>query len=46
MPPNTLALMSVFEPVSITFASFYGPGDELAPFLKLVITVARPVELP
>ena len=45
-PPISLALMSVFEPVSISFASFYGPGSGLAPYLKLVITVARPVELP
>jgi len=45
-PPNTLALLSVFEPVSIAFASFHGPGDENAPFLKLIITIGRFVELP
>ena len=45
-PPETLALLSVFEPVSITFASFNGPGDENAPFLKLIVTIGRSVELP
>jgi hypothetical protein len=45
-PPQTLALLSVFEPISIAFASFHGPGDENAPFLKLVVTIGRSVELP
>jgi hypothetical protein len=45
-PPNTLALLSVFEPVSIAFASFHGPGGEYAPFLKLIVTIGRFVELP
>ena len=45
-PPKTLALLSLFEPVSIAFASFHGPGDENAPFLKLIVTVGRSVELP
>ena len=45
-PPRTLALLSVFEPVSIAFASFHGPGDENAPFLRLIVTIGRSVELP
>ncbi len=45
-PPQTLALLSVFEPISIAFASFHGSGDENAPFLKLVVTIGRSVELP
>ncbi|MBW3534632.1 MAG: hypothetical protein KY453_05355, partial [Gemmatimonadetes bacterium] len=43
---STIALLSVFEPLSIAFASFVGPGGAGEPFLRLVITAARPVELP
>ena len=43
---NTLALLSAFEPVSIAFVSFHGPGDESGPVLRLVVTVGRAVELP
>ena len=45
-PPKTLALLSVFEPVSISFASFFGPGVPEGPVLKLVVTVGKTVELP
>jgi len=45
-PPHTLALLSTFEPVSIAFASFYGPATPDGPVLKLVITAGRSVELP
>jgi len=45
-PVNTLALLSVFEPISIAFASFDGPGSEGAPVLRLVLTVTDPVKLP
>ena len=45
-PPNTLALLSVFEPASLTFASFFGPGSPGAPVLKLIITAGPTVELP
>lgn len=44
--PNTLALLSVFEPLSIAFASFAGPGSANEPVLRLVLTVGPPVELP
>ena len=45
-PTKTLALLSVFEPISIAYASFHGPGDENGPVLRLVITVGRAMELP
>ncbi len=45
-PPKTLALLSIFEPISIAFGSFFGPNSESPPFLKLIVTVGRSVELP
>ncbi len=45
-PSETLALLSLLEPFSIAFASFHGPGSEGAPFLKLIVTIGRSVELP
>lgn len=45
-PPNTLALLSTFEPISIAYADFFGPGSPQAPVLKLVVTVGPSVELP
>ncbi len=45
-PPSTLALLSTFEPLSIAFASFYGPGSDLEPVLKLVVTAGPSVTLP
>lgn len=44
--PNTLALLSIFEPRTIGYASFYGPGGPDAPMLKLIVTVGPSVELP
>ncbi len=44
--PNTLALLSVFEPLSIAYASFEGPGSVGEPQLRLVLTIGPPVELP
>ncbi len=46
VPTKTLALLSVFEPVSFSYASFYGPGTDQAPFLKLIVTIGRAVKLP
>lgn len=46
VPSNTLALLSTFEPLSISFASFHGPGSPDEPVLKLIVTVGRSVELP
>jgi hypothetical protein len=45
-PPNTLALLSAFEPFSISFAEFAGPGGPGAPYLRLIVTVADSVRLP
>lgn len=44
-PPSTLALLSFFEPLSISFASFEGPGDENEPYLRLIVTVTDTVEV-
>jgi hypothetical protein len=44
--PRTLALLSAFEPISLTFASFFGPGTSAAPELKLVVTAGPSVQLP
>lgn len=44
--PETLALLSVIEPFSITFASFEGPQSAAEPYLRLVLTIGPPVELP
>lgn len=44
--PNTLALLSVFEPLSIGFASFEGPGSASEPVLRLVLTIGPAMELP
>lgn len=43
---NTLALLSVLEPLSIAFATFHGPGEPSEPMLKLILTVSPAVELP
>ncbi len=45
-PPTTLALLSTFEPLSIYFASFHGPGSELEPELKIILTTGAQVNLP
>jgi hypothetical protein len=46
VPPNSLVLLSVFEPFSISFASFEGPGGANEPTLRLVLTIGPPVEHP
>jgi hypothetical protein len=45
-PPRSLVLMASFEPSSITYASFFGPGSPAAPMLKLIVTAGRPVQMP
>jgi hypothetical protein len=45
-PPRTLALLSAFEPLSIGYASFFGPGFPEEPVLKLILTAGSSVELP
>jgi len=44
--PRTVALVSTYEPLRISYASFYGPSSTLAPTLRLVVTVGPPVEHP
>lgn len=44
--PNTLALLSTFEPVSLTFASFAGPGSADEPVLRLILSPDEGVQLP
>jgi len=43
--PETVALLSIFEPGSFEFASFAGPGDPAEPILRLIITVDDTVRL-
>ena len=45
-PPSTLALTSVTEPFSLSFASFFGPAEPGEPVLKLILTVGTPQVLP
>ncbi len=45
-PPRTLALLSAFEPISFSYASFFGPGSPEEPVLKLILTAGPSVELP
>jgi hypothetical protein len=44
--PNTLALLTILEPSSISFASFVGTGGAGEPFLRLVLTIGPSVQLP
>jgi hypothetical protein len=44
--PRTLAILSPFEPISISFGSFFGPGTPGAPVLKLIVTAGRSIQLP
>jgi hypothetical protein len=41
-----LALVSSPEPSSFNLASFYGPGDELEPSLRLIMTLSGEIPLP
>jgi hypothetical protein len=45
-PPQSLALLSAFEPASLAFVSFFGPGTPGAPVLKLIVTAGGSVQLP
>lgn len=44
--PDMLALLAFFEPISLGFQSFEGPGTPGAPVLRLVLTISGTVELP
>jgi len=43
--PNTLALLSSFEPLSLYFAAFEGPDSPAAPELRLILTLAEDVRI-
>lgn len=38
VPSSTVALLSTFEPLSLEFASFEGPGSPAAPRLRLILS--------
>lgn len=44
VPSSTVALLSTFEPVSIEYASFEGPGSPAAPRLRLILSFSPPDE--
>lgn len=44
--PNTLALLSAVEPGTFPFATFAGPGQEGAPFLRIILTLTEGVTTP
>ncbi len=43
---HVLALLSANEPVSISYATFQGPGSAHPPLLKLIVTASKAVVLP
>lgn len=44
--PSTLAFLSALEPLSLSFATFAGPGSDGAPYLRLILTEDDGVTLP
>ena len=42
---STMALLSAFEPLSLPFASFFGPGSPHEPEMRLILTVGGQVEI-
>ena len=45
-PSTTIALMSLFEPLTLGYGSFVGPGEPGEPFLRMIITVSEQVVPP
>ncbi|MFH1764008.1 MAG: hypothetical protein ABIF09_07445 [Gemmatimonadota bacterium] len=43
--PATLALLSLFEPLSLYFAAFEGPDSPAGPKLRLILTLAEDVRI-
>ncbi len=43
---NTLAVLSTFEPLSVGFGSFVGPGRPGAPQLRLILTISNNLQIP
>ncbi|HZD05917.1 MAG TPA: hypothetical protein VE173_13480, partial [Longimicrobiales bacterium] len=44
-PPQSLALLSFSEPLSLLLTSFVGPGGEGEPVLRLILTTSDTVEV-
>ena len=44
-PTRPVALLSILEPLSISYATFAGPGSDNEPRLRLIVTVADTVEV-
>jgi hypothetical protein len=43
--PPTVALLSLFEPLSLYFAAFEGPDSPTGPVLRLILTLAEDVRI-
>jgi hypothetical protein len=43
--PRTVALLSSFEPLSLFFGAFHGPGSAYAPELRLILTLGEEVRI-
>lgn len=43
--PRTLALLSLFEPLSLQYAAFKGPDSPDGPELRIILTVGRGVQI-
>ena len=44
--PATIAIMSLFEPLTLGYGSFVGPGEPGEPFLRMIITASEQVVPP
>ena len=45
-PPNTVAILGVFEPSFLEYASFFGPGSAFEPVLRVILTSGEEKGLP
>jgi len=46
VPPSMISILSLREPSSLGFASFYGPAEVSEPVLRLILTAGEPQVLP
>lgn len=44
-PSNTLALLTLSEPGTFWYTSFFGPGGPNEPVLDLILTISQPLQL-
>ncbi len=44
--PNTISILSLVEPTTFEFASFFGPGTSSPPRLRLILTLSEGLTLP